>query len=157
MWTNESRGRYDRSRLRYPSDLTDEEWALVKPLIPPARRGGKSCAPLGHLMRFVSLRDPSVTRRPPPKWHPGRSAPKRELQEHEDRIVAIEAIAIEVKAIIHDGDNDETSSAEDPDADKRAYASVFRLGRTVKLAARPKRYLRQSITSSIFSSHAPRP
>ena len=82
---------------------------------------------------------------------------KRELQEHEDRIVAIEAIAIEVKAIIHDGDNDETSSAEDPDADKRAYASVFRLGRTVKLAARPKRYLRQSITSSIFSSHAPRP
>jgi hypothetical protein len=50
---------------------------------------------------------------------------KRELQEHEDRIVAIEAIAIEVKAIIPDGDNDETSSAEDPDADKRAYASVF--------------------------------
>ena len=50
---------------------------------------------------------------------------KRELQEHEDLIVAIEAIAIEVKAIIHDGDNDETSSAEDPDADKRAYASVF--------------------------------
>ncbi len=50
---------------------------------------------------------------------------KRELQEHEDRIVAIEAIAIEVKAIIHDEDNDETSSAQDPDADKRAYASVF--------------------------------
>ena len=23
MWTNENRGRYDRSRLRYPSDLTD--------------------------------------------------------------------------------------------------------------------------------------
>jgi transposase len=40
MWTNENRGRYDRSRLRYPSDLTDEEWALVAPLIPPAKRGG---------------------------------------------------------------------------------------------------------------------
>jgi len=40
MWTKENRGRYDRSRLRYPSDLTDEEWALVKPLIPPAKRGG---------------------------------------------------------------------------------------------------------------------
>ena len=26
--------------LRYPSDLTDEEWALVEPLIPPAKRGG---------------------------------------------------------------------------------------------------------------------
>jgi transposase len=40
MWTKENRRRYDRSRLRYPSDLTDEEWALVKPLIPPAKRGG---------------------------------------------------------------------------------------------------------------------
>jgi transposase len=40
MWTDENRGRYDRSKLRYPSDLTDEEWALVEPLIPPAKRGG---------------------------------------------------------------------------------------------------------------------
>src|ERR1700704_3024264 len=40
MWTKENRGRYDRSRLRYPSDLTDEEWALVEPLIAPAKRGG---------------------------------------------------------------------------------------------------------------------
>jgi transposase len=40
MWTNQNRERYDRSRLRYPSDLTDEEWALVAPLIPPAKRGG---------------------------------------------------------------------------------------------------------------------
>ena len=28
MWTTENRARYDRSRLRYPSDLTDDEWAL---------------------------------------------------------------------------------------------------------------------------------
>ena len=40
MWTNENRGRYDRSKLRYPSDLTDEEWALSEPLIPPGKRGG---------------------------------------------------------------------------------------------------------------------
>jgi transposase len=40
MWTQENRGRYDRSRLRYPSDLTDEEWVLIKPLIPLAKRGG---------------------------------------------------------------------------------------------------------------------
>ena len=40
MWTNENRGRYDRSKLRYPSDLTDEEWALIGPLIPSAKRGG---------------------------------------------------------------------------------------------------------------------
>ena len=40
MWTNENRARYDRSKLRYPSDVTDAEWALVDPLIPPAKRGG---------------------------------------------------------------------------------------------------------------------
>ena len=40
MWTSKNRGGYDRSRLRYPSDLTDEEWALVEPLIAPAKRGG---------------------------------------------------------------------------------------------------------------------
>src|SRR5260221_1732532 len=40
MWTPENRGRYDRSRLRYPSDLTEAEWGLVLPLIPPAKRGG---------------------------------------------------------------------------------------------------------------------
>ena len=40
MWTAENRARYDRSRLRYPSDLTDDEWAHVAPLIPPAKRGG---------------------------------------------------------------------------------------------------------------------
>src|ERR1700751_3789099 len=40
MWTIENRGRYDRSKLRSPSDLTDEEWGLIRPLIPPAKRGG---------------------------------------------------------------------------------------------------------------------
>ncbi len=40
MWTVENRACYDRSKLRYPSDLTDAEWALVEPLIPPAKRGG---------------------------------------------------------------------------------------------------------------------
>ncbi len=40
MWTNENRGRYDRSKLRYPSDLKDEEWALIGPMIPPPKRGG---------------------------------------------------------------------------------------------------------------------
>jgi len=40
MWTDENRAKYNRDHLRYPSDLTDEEWALVEPFIPPARRGG---------------------------------------------------------------------------------------------------------------------
>ena len=40
MWTKENRARYDRSALRYPSDLTDGEWAHVMPLSRPAKRGG---------------------------------------------------------------------------------------------------------------------
>jgi transposase len=40
MWTVENRARYDRSRLRYPSDVTDDEWALAKSEIPRAKRGG---------------------------------------------------------------------------------------------------------------------
>jgi hypothetical protein len=36
MWTVENRARYDRSELRHPSDLTNEEWALVKTQIPRA-------------------------------------------------------------------------------------------------------------------------
>jgi transposase len=35
VWRNENRGRYDRSRLRYPSDLTDQEWGLTEALVPP--------------------------------------------------------------------------------------------------------------------------
>jgi transposase len=49
MWTNENRQRYDRSKLRYPSDLTDAEWAVIEPLIPPAKRGGNK--------RTVSMRE----------------------------------------------------------------------------------------------------
>src|ERR1700680_781905 len=40
MWTSKNRARYDRSKLRYPSDLTDDEWGLVEPLIPPGKTGG---------------------------------------------------------------------------------------------------------------------
>jgi len=41
MWTTKNRARYKRDQLRYPSDVTDEEWAVLAPLIPPARRGGR--------------------------------------------------------------------------------------------------------------------
>jgi Transposase and inactivated derivatives len=41
MWKPEHRRACDRRGLRYPSDLTDAEWALVQPLIRPAKRGGR--------------------------------------------------------------------------------------------------------------------
>ena len=40
MWTDKNRAKYNRDHLRYPSDLTDDEWAYIEPLIPPARCGG---------------------------------------------------------------------------------------------------------------------
>jgi transposase len=41
MWTADHRRAADRRGLRYASDLTDAEWALVQPAIPPAKRGGR--------------------------------------------------------------------------------------------------------------------
>lgn len=49
MWNPDHRTACDRRGLRYPSDLTDAEWALVAPLIPPAKRGGRP--------RSVNLRE----------------------------------------------------------------------------------------------------
>jgi transposase len=49
MWTTENRARYKRCHLRYPSDLTDEEWSLIESRIPPAKGGGNK--------RTVNLRE----------------------------------------------------------------------------------------------------
>jgi transposase len=49
MWKPEHRRAADRRGLRYPSDLTDSEWALVAPMIPPGKRGGRK--------RSVNLRE----------------------------------------------------------------------------------------------------
>jgi len=40
-WNDIIRRQHNRDGLRYPSDLTDEEWALLAPLIPPAKTGGR--------------------------------------------------------------------------------------------------------------------
>lgn len=42
MWTEKNRAQYNRDHLRYPSDLSDEEWGHIEPLIPPAKRGGNN-------------------------------------------------------------------------------------------------------------------
>lgn len=40
-WTGTARREHSREGLRYPSDMTEREWALTAPLIPPARTGGR--------------------------------------------------------------------------------------------------------------------
>src|SRR6187397_734910 len=45
MWTSENRYAYERKAQRYPSDLTDEEWALVEPHLPPPRQRSRHKSP----------------------------------------------------------------------------------------------------------------
>lgn len=40
-WTEITRPDHDRRGRRYPSDSTDEEWALVAPFMPPRSRVGR--------------------------------------------------------------------------------------------------------------------
>jgi transposase len=41
MWTPDHRRAANHNGLRYPSDLTDDEWVIIAPMIPPARHGGR--------------------------------------------------------------------------------------------------------------------
>lgn len=40
-WTGIARREHSREGLRYPSDMTDAEWALSAPFVPSAKRGGR--------------------------------------------------------------------------------------------------------------------
>jgi hypothetical protein len=54
MWKPEHRRGADRSGLRYPSDLSDAEWLIVEPMIPPAKRGGRQPIPRYPAARITS-------------------------------------------------------------------------------------------------------
>ncbi len=41
MWTNSARNKYARAAKRYATDLTDAEFMLVKPHLPPPSRLGR--------------------------------------------------------------------------------------------------------------------
>jgi len=63
MWTEEQRARHAPRGRRYPSDLTDAEWALIAPFIPPPCCGGRGRKiDMREVLRGVALRG-SVTRR----------------------------------------------------------------------------------------------
>src|SRR3954453_14119299 len=40
-WDDIARHDHRRVCARYPSDMTDREWAIIAPLLPPARSGGR--------------------------------------------------------------------------------------------------------------------
>ena len=41
MWTDEHRAAHKQTGTGFPSDLTDQEWERLGPLIPPAKPGGR--------------------------------------------------------------------------------------------------------------------
>ena len=41
MWTPTTRRQHSREGLRYETDLTDAEWAVIEPLLPPPSRRGR--------------------------------------------------------------------------------------------------------------------
>ena len=51
-WTKITRPQYRRDGLRYASHLTDAEWALIEPLVPPASRAWAAAR-----NRFASIRE----------------------------------------------------------------------------------------------------
>jgi hypothetical protein len=48
-WTGITRPKYRRDGLRYASDTTDEEWAVIEPHVPPPAKLGRA--------RATSVRD----------------------------------------------------------------------------------------------------
>src|SRR5271165_7261159 len=50
VWTAQNRERYDRRGQRYPSDLTNEEWIVLEPLLPVPQGTGR---PRRHLLREI--------------------------------------------------------------------------------------------------------
>ena len=73
MWTAENRGNYERSAARYPSDVTDEEWALIEPHLPPERN--RSRREILNAILYVLTTGC--------QW---RQLPKAPAQEHGERL-----------------------------------------------------------------------
>src|SRR5713101_5822768 len=57
MWTRANRGRMaaiEKKTKRYPSDLTDEEWVRIEPLVPkPARKGRRPSVEMREVVNAI--------------------------------------------------------------------------------------------------------
>src|ERR1700722_14830339 len=77
MWTPETRAEHDRGDMRSPSDLTDAEWQLLAPLLPPpAETGRRRSWPMRELMNalFFVLRGGCPWRMLPEHFPPHQTA-----------------------------------------------------------------------------------
>ena len=55
MWTKNTRPKYRRDGLRYASDRTGAEWAVIEPFLPPPHkgRGRPRTTPLREVMNAI--------------------------------------------------------------------------------------------------------
>ena len=74
MWTAATRKNYSRKTARYQSDVTDEDWRVIEPHLPPARTTGRPRAwPLREIVNgiFYVMRSGCAWRQLPtnlPPW-----------------------------------------------------------------------------------------
>ena len=76
MWTPATRRQHSRAGLRYASDLTDDEWRILEPLLPGApRRGRRRAWPLREIANaiFYVLRAGCTWRLLPDSFPPWRT------------------------------------------------------------------------------------
>ena len=75
MWTPATRRRHSREHLRYASDVSDEEWALLEPHLPaPCLTGRPRAWPMREIVNaiFYVLRSGGAWRLLPDSFPPGR-------------------------------------------------------------------------------------
>ena len=79
MWTETTGQQYRREDLRYASDMTDAEWALIEPHLPAAKRLGRPrCVPLpGIVEALLYLLRTASPWRLLPREFPNRSTVQR--------------------------------------------------------------------------------
>jgi transposase len=54
MWTPETRTGHDRDHLRYGGDLSDEEWRVLAPFLPPpAHTGRRRLWPMREMLNAI--------------------------------------------------------------------------------------------------------
>ena len=79
MWTEITRRQYERSGLRFASDLTDEEWKVIAPHLPARRRHGRPRTTNSRevLIAIFYMARTGCQWRMPPKEFPPRSTIQR--------------------------------------------------------------------------------
>jgi len=76
MWTPTTRRQHSRDGLRYGSDLTDAEWAILHPFLPPASDSGRKRAwPMREIINAMCyvLRGGIAWRQMPDSFPPWRT------------------------------------------------------------------------------------